>query len=113
MPRKRAFGPWVFPVFRVLARLKRLRGTPLDPFGFAAERRLERKLIRDYAALVDTLLARLTPDTLPIAVELAELPQSIRGFGHVKARSIEAAAKRQAELLARLNAPILLPQAAE
>lgn len=112
-PRKREFGPWVFPVFRVLARLKRLRGTPLDPFGFAAERRVERQLIRDYAALVDTVLARLTPEALPIAVELAELPQSIRGFGHVKTRSIEDAARRQAELLARFEASAPFPLAAE
>ena len=112
-PRKREFGPWVFPVFRVLARFKRLRGTPLDPFGFTAGRRVERHLIRDYAVLVDTVLARLTPDALPIAVELAELPQSIRGFGHVKTRSIEDAARRRAELLARFEASAPFPLAAE
>src|SRR5262249_25869982 len=61
-PRKMTFGPWMFGVFRVLARLKGLRGTPLDIFGYAAERRTERRLIADYEAMLAEVLARLTPD---------------------------------------------------
>ena len=60
-PRKREFGPWIFPVLRALARLKGLRGTPFDPFGYTAERRMERRLIADYEREVEELLRRLTP----------------------------------------------------
>ena len=104
-PRKRAFGPAMLRGFGVLARLKRLRGTPLDIFGYSAERRMERRLARDYEKLVPELLANLTPDTRAIAVELAELPLSIRGFGPVKHRNAMAADQRRAELLAALRDP--------
>jgi indolepyruvate ferredoxin oxidoreductase len=104
-PAKRAFGPAMLRGFGVLARLKWLRGTPLDPFGYTAERRLERELIREYEALVAHVLAGLTPQNHAIAVELAELPLSIRGFGPVKHRNAQAAAKRRAELLAAFAKP--------
>jgi indolepyruvate ferredoxin oxidoreductase len=100
-PRKRELGPWIFPVLRVLARLKGLRGTPLDPFGYTAERRLERQLIADYEREVEELLRRLTPATHSLAVAIARLPQSIRGFGHVKLTSVEQARKQRSELLGR------------
>ena len=99
-PVKRAFGPWMLRAFRLLAPLRRIRGTPLDPFGYTAERRMERALIRDYEALIPELLAGLTPATRETAIELAELPLSIRGFGPVKARNAETAAERRAALLA-------------
>jgi indolepyruvate ferredoxin oxidoreductase len=100
--RKREFGPWMLRAFELLARFKRLRGTRLDVFGYSAERRLERKLIADYEALIDSLLARLDARNLPQIAEIAALPLAMRGFGHVKERNIEKALARQAELLARL-----------
>jgi indolepyruvate ferredoxin oxidoreductase len=101
LPRKQEYGPWLWPVLRVLARMRRLRGTPLDPFGYTAERRTERALVEEYHALVDELIAQLTPDSHPLAVELAGWPRAVRGFGHVKARFLEAAIPRRDELLAR------------
>ena len=98
-PRKRSFGPWMLKAFRLLARLKRLRGTPLDPFGRTAERRGERRLIADYEALMAELLPALTPATHATAVELAAIPDRIRGFGPVKRRFLAHAKKREAELL--------------
>jgi len=103
-PRKRAYGPWVLGALRLLARLRWLRGTPLDPFGYSAERRLERRLRRDYEALVEELCAGLDPASHALAVELAAVPLAVRGFGPVKARAAEAAEARQAELLARWRA---------
>ncbi len=103
-PRKREFGGWMLPVFRLLARFKFLRGTAFDPFGRSAERRTERQLIAEYEALVETLLAGLAAERHALAVELASIPEQIRGFGHVKDRHVQAARLRQAELLARWQA---------
>ena len=103
-PRKRAFGPWMLGAFRVLSRFKWLRGTPLDPFGHTAERRLERALIADYEKDMDTVIGGLSPATRDIAVELAELPLQIRGFGHVKAAAAAAAEARRSELKAAFAA---------
>ena len=103
VPRKLAFGPWVLPVFRVLARLRGLRGTALDPFGHTGERRAERRLLAEYEAMLDAQLPALTRERLPVLIELASLPSMIRGFGHVKARTMAAAASRRAELLAMLE----------
>ena len=99
-PEKRTYGPWMLRAFRVLARLKRLRGTWLDPFGHTAERRQERQLVLDYEALIPELLAALTPDNHATAVELAAIPDRIRGFGPVKERFLRHAKTREAELLA-------------
>jgi indolepyruvate ferredoxin oxidoreductase len=112
-PKKRAFGPSMLRGFALLAKLKPLRGTPLDPFGYTAERRMERALIREYERLIPQLLNGLTPANHAIAVELAELPLSIRGFGPVKHRNAEAAAKRRAELLAAFANPPPAQMAAE
>jgi indolepyruvate ferredoxin oxidoreductase len=81
-----------------LARLRGLRGTPFDPFGWAAERRQERALVAEYEAEMREVAARLAPGNHAAAVELAALPHRIRGYGDVKARSIEAAARRAGEL---------------
>jgi indolepyruvate ferredoxin oxidoreductase len=102
---KKAYGPWIWPVLRRLARLKRLRGTRLDPFGWTAERRLERQLIVDYEATIEEILAVLGPEVHPVAVELASLPEKIRGFGHVKQRHLRAATRRAGELRAALRRP--------
>jgi indolepyruvate ferredoxin oxidoreductase len=98
---------------RHLARFKRLRGTPFDPFGYSAERRLERRLIAEYEAVVDEVLERLTPASHDLAVELARLPEQIRGFGHVKERHLGVAKQREGELLALLRAPETRLSAAE
>ena len=113
-PRKRAFGPWIFPVFRVLARLRRLRGTPFDIFGYTAERRQERALIDRFERVMTEVLDGLGPANHATAVALAALPQTIRGFGPVKARAIRAAEAREAELLAEFrDPPAPLARAAE
>ena len=103
LPRKRAFGPWLFKVMAVLAPMKRLRGTPLDPFGYTSERRAERQLLAAYETLIDRLAATLTPGTLKTATDLAALPAEIRGFGHVKVASMVKVEGRRAALLRELG----------
>jgi indolepyruvate ferredoxin oxidoreductase len=102
-PKKTAFGPWMFKAFGVLARLKRLRGTPFDLFGYTEERRTERKLIADYEAMLEEILTRLSPERHALAVALANIPGKIRGFGHVKARHLGPAKAEEADLLAKLR----------
>ena len=102
------------PLFKLMAKLKFLRGTAFDPFGYSAERKTERQLIRDYEAMLDEILARLTADNHHIAVGLAAIPEKIRGFGHVKLRHLEAAKADEAALLDQLRAgPPPLLRAAE
>jgi indolepyruvate ferredoxin oxidoreductase len=103
-PRKISFGPWMMTVFKVLAKLKVLRGTPLDIFGYSKERIAERKLIADYEAMLDRVLVRLTPENHAIAVGLATIPEKIRGFGPVKARHLAAAKADEAALLEQFGA---------
>ncbi|WP_119166209.1 indolepyruvate ferredoxin oxidoreductase family protein [Algihabitans albus] len=107
--KKREFGPWLLPVFRAMTKLKGLRGTAFDIFGYTAERKDERKLIADYVALVEELSGKLTPETHALAVQLAEIPDRIRGYGHVKERNLEAARKRWDELLAEFRDPAPAP----
>ena len=102
-PRKARYGPWMMRVFAVLARLKGLRGTMLDPFGYTRERRRERALIDRYERAVASLLDGLDHTNHALAVEIATLPERIRGFGHVKAKGIEEAQHREAELLERFR----------
>ena len=97
--KKRAFGPWLMPLFRLLARLKFLRGTPWDVFGYSAERRIERALIREYQASVETLLAALTPENHQRAVTIASLPEQLRGYGAIKLASVAQYRARRNELL--------------
>ena len=101
-PRKRTFGPWLLPLLRILAKLKGLRGGLLDPFRFSADRALERQLRTDFQADVELILECLSPETLPAAIELAALPQSIRGYGHIKARNADAARPKREALRRRL-----------
>jgi len=103
-PRKLEFGPWIFVALRLLARLRRLRGGPLDLFGYGRERRMERQLLRDYEALLTQLGDELDAARLPLAVAIADLPKEIRGFGPVKAAAVARAASRRAELLAEWRA---------
>jgi indolepyruvate ferredoxin oxidoreductase len=101
---KVSVGPWVLTAFRVLAAFRFLRGTPLDPFGYAAHRRLERRLISDYEKTVDELLEGLSKDKLDLAVQIASLPEGIRGFFDVKERHLEDVLEKQAQLLAAFRA---------
>ena len=110
---KREYGPWMFRVFKLLARLKGLRGTPFDIFGYAAERKQERRLIADYETLIEELLAGLDHDNHALAVELAAIPDGIRGYGHVKEASLEAAKAHEGQLLAAFRDPGLRARAAE
>jgi indolepyruvate ferredoxin oxidoreductase len=102
-PKKREFGAWMLTAFKVLARMKGLRGTPFDPFGYSAERRHERAMIREYEADLREVLAGVTDATMPVAIELAELPLTVRGFGPVKEQAAALAATRRAELLAQFR----------
>ncbi len=95
-PVKSQYGGWMTPVFRLLAKFKSLRGGAFDLFGYTAERKLERQLIRDYEAMLAEIAANLTAENRDTAIALAALPERIRGFGHVKRKSIdETAAKRE------------------
>jgi indolepyruvate ferredoxin oxidoreductase len=99
--RKAVYGPWVMTILRPLARLRRIRGTWLDPFFWSADRRLERRLLADYEATLATIVDRLTPQNHALAVPLAHYPEKIRGYGHVKLASVnkvapEASARREA-----------------
>jgi len=99
-PKKREFGEWMLGPLKLMARMKGLRGTPLDIFGYSAERKMERALIKQYERDMKEVLAKVTPETRDIAVGLALLPLQIRGFGPVKIENERKAAKRREELLA-------------
>jgi len=108
-PVKRTYGAWMRPVLKVLAKLKGLRGTWLDPFGHTEERQLERRLITDYERTVEELERGLRVDNLDLAVEVATLPATIRGYGHVKRKNIDAAKTREAALLGQFRKPRVQP----
>ncbi|UBB25220.1 indolepyruvate ferredoxin oxidoreductase family protein [Pseudoxanthomonas japonensis] len=102
---KKEYGPWVFKAFGLLAKLRFLRGGAFDVFGRTAERRGERQLISDYERTLDQLLGSLDADRLGLAVDIASIPEHIRGYGHVKERHLHEAKAREAELLAQWNNP--------
>jgi len=109
-PRKRAFGPWMLPLFRLLAKMRHLRGTVFDIFGETAHRRLERDLIAGYEKDVAHVLSVLSPLTLDTAIEILSLPDRIRGFGPVKEKSVQEAKARYAQLAADLANPPPAPR---
>ncbi|MCP8939720.1 indolepyruvate ferredoxin oxidoreductase family protein [Alsobacter sp. SYSU M60028] len=104
LPRKSTFGPWMMKALALLAKGRRLRGGWLDVFGRTAERRMERRLIADYEALLAEIVERLTPETHALCVALASIPEKIRGYGYVKERHLAAAKAEEATLLERLRA---------
>jgi len=113
-PKKREFGAWIGRLYRPLAKMKVLRGTPFNPFGYTAERRMERALIKQFEADMAAWLPKAGPETMDLLVALAELPLQIRGFGPVKEKNADKAARTREEILAQLEAggaPVL--QAAE
>ncbi|MEP2920257.1 MAG: indolepyruvate ferredoxin oxidoreductase family protein [Sulfitobacter sp.] len=103
-PAKREFGPWLERALRMVAKLKRLRGTPLDVFGYTAERKMERALIKQYEHDMGEVLPKLEGGTRDAIIALAALPLQIRGFGHVKQANEVKAAKRREELLSVIRA---------
>ena len=105
--RKLEFGPWFSQVFAVLRRLRALRGTRLDPFGYAAVRREERALISWYREVTTDALAHLTPRNYSTAIEIAELPERIRGYEDLKLRAGLQARERAAELMEEMQRPRL------
>jgi indolepyruvate ferredoxin oxidoreductase len=104
-PVKSEFGPWLLSAFKLLAKLRRLRGTALDVFGYTLERRTERRLIQEYGELLDELVTGLRPENHALAIRIASIPEEIRGYGHVKMHSLAAAKEKQARLLAEFRNP--------
>jgi indolepyruvate ferredoxin oxidoreductase len=102
---KREYGKWMLSAFRVVARLKGLRGTMFDIFGRTEERRAERQAIVDYEAQLGEIIAGLNAANHPIAVELSALPLEIRGFGHVQETNRQRVTAKAESLLARFRAP--------
>jgi indolepyruvate ferredoxin oxidoreductase len=102
---KKQYGPWIFSAMRVLAKLRFLRGTTFDVFGRTEERKMERALVTEYEALIKEVVAGLTAQKLALAIELANLPDSMRGFGHVKDNNVKAARIKWNALLARWREP--------
>lgn len=105
-PKKMDFGPWMMKAMRLLARFKFLRGTLFDPFGYASDRRIERKLLKDYEAMLTEFTASLSKENLSIAIELAGLPEFIRGYGHIKLSHIEKIKPKQEKLLQQFRKPL-------
>ncbi|GAA4796964.1 indolepyruvate ferredoxin oxidoreductase family protein [Lysobacter hankyongensis] len=101
---KQEFGPWMFKAFKLLSKLRGLRGGTFDIFGYTEERKMERRLIADYFATVERLLASLDTGNAALAAEIASIPEHIRGYGHVKEAHLHKAKAREAELLAKWDA---------
>jgi indolepyruvate ferredoxin oxidoreductase len=99
-----SFGPWMLKVFAALAKFKFLRGTMFDPFGYTAERKMERRLVADYEILLEEIVEQLTPNNHRMAVGLAMIPEKIRGFGPVKQRHLAAAKAEEAALREQFKA---------
>jgi indolepyruvate ferredoxin oxidoreductase len=102
---KQTYGPWMLKAFGLLAKLKGLRGTALDVFGYTEERRTERALIGEYMDLIEEVISRLDAERHALALEIAQVPELIKGFGHVKERNLRAARERWQALLARWRQP--------
>lgn len=103
-PRKRSFGPWMLNAFKVLAKLRVLRGTWLDPFGHSEERKLEQALISEYERSIGQMLDALDAGNYETALAIAELPEQIRGYGHVKEKAAERARAQERQLQERMKA---------
>ena len=103
---KKRFGPWMMSAFSLLSRLKFLRGSAFDVFGYTAERSTERALIGEYEATVEEILARLSADSQEVAVQLASIPDDIRGYGHIKEGNLKVARIKWDDLLARLRGQV-------
>ncbi|MGI8895181.1 MAG: indolepyruvate ferredoxin oxidoreductase family protein, partial [Casimicrobiaceae bacterium] len=105
VPRKTTYGPWMLKAFGLLAKMRRFRGSAFDIFGRTAERKMERALVGEYEAIINEIMAQLTPLNHAVAVDLASVPEYIRGYGHVKAAHRKTAKTREAALLAQFRSP--------
>jgi indolepyruvate ferredoxin oxidoreductase len=103
---KQKFGPSMLTGFKLLAKLKGLRGTALDVFGYSAERKMERALIGEYKASMEEVLRSLSAENAAVAVEIARIPEIVKGYGHVKERNVQAARVKWAALMAQLRDPV-------
>jgi indolepyruvate ferredoxin oxidoreductase len=110
VPRKTAYGPWMMKAFRLLAKMRRYRGTALDLFGRTPERRMERGLVADYEVVIGEIVGKLAAQNHATAVELACVPEHIRGYGHVKEAHVKTAKVREAALIAAFRAPSAAPK---
>ncbi len=104
--KKSVFGPWMMTAFSALSKFKGLRGTAFDIFGYSDERKMERQLIADYEKTLEELLGKVSSDNYDVAVDIASIPEFIRGYGHVKHKHFVEAKKREAELLERFRNPV-------
>src|SRR6185312_11398130 len=104
-PRKMKFGSYLWRVFRLLAALKFLRATPLDPFRWSKERKRERALIRTFERGIDQVLVKLNVENYRAALAVAQAPDAVRGFGPVKLGALDKFEREWPVLLARLDAP--------
>jgi indolepyruvate ferredoxin oxidoreductase len=102
--KKMQFGPWMQTGFKLLAKLKGLRGTAFDVFGRTEERKTERALIGEYRAAIDELLGTLNAANLALAADIARIPEDIRGYGHVKERHLKAARPKWTALMGEWRA---------
>jgi len=100
---KREFGPWLMPLFSALAKLKRLRGTPLDVFARSTERKLEHEDLRDYLSMMDTAMRKLSDDNYALIASLAGAAKLLRGYGHVRAANRVTFRQERAHLLEQIN----------
>ncbi|MET0290389.1 MAG: DUF6537 domain-containing protein, partial [Pseudoxanthomonas sp.] len=106
---KREYGPWMLRAFGLMAKLKFLRGGTFDMFGRTAERRMERQLIDDYRNIITGLLETLSAERIALAVQIASIPEQIRGYGHIKDKHLRAAKEREAQLLTQWRNPRDIP----
>jgi indolepyruvate ferredoxin oxidoreductase len=100
---KAEFGSWMWSAFKLLAKAKGLRGGAFDIFGYTAERKMERALIVEYRDMVEGLLGKLTQENHTVAVDLANLPEKVRGFGHVKEKAVATFHSEKIRLLAKFG----------
>jgi indolepyruvate ferredoxin oxidoreductase len=110
MKRKLKLGPWSRPGFRLLRAGKIVRGTRLDPFGYTQVRRVERELVSEYTATIDDLLGRLSAETYPRAVEIARLPDLVRGYENIKLANVALYRDRVRELQGLSESPAPAPR---
>jgi indolepyruvate ferredoxin oxidoreductase len=102
-PKKRRFGPWMFRAFRLLAKLRGLRGTAIDPFRYSADRKLDRAMLKDYQSLVDRIGRELNASNYETFLQLAELPADVRGYGPVREQAAESIREKQTQLIKALD----------
>lgn len=107
-PRKYEIGSWIVPLYKVLAKMKGLRGTAVDVFGYTAERKMERGLIQTYEKTIDELIGSLDHDNHSLAVKIASLPDKIRGYGYIKEESVTATNAEFKDLMAHYRDPTSL-----